>query len=160
MKNKLVINYTTIFKLGYIPFAPGTFGSIFALLLYFFIPNDFLKSGVYIFSLFVLIIFSIFTCNISEKILGKDDSKIIIDELIGYFISVLLIEKTSLNLILALFFFRIFDIFKPFPIKVSQKLKGGLGIVLDDVIAGIYANFFLNITIVVIKNIKIILLYI
>eukprot|EP00831_Metopus_contortus_P046474 TRINITY_DN37337_c0_g1_i1.p4 TRINITY_DN37337_c0_g1~~TRINITY_DN37337_c0_g1_i1.p4 ORF type:complete len:101 (+),score=2.43 TRINITY_DN37337_c0_g1_i1:1-303(+) len=72
----------------------------------------------------------------------------------------LFIKKTALNLILALVFFRFFDIRKPYPINISQKLKGGFGIVIDDVIAGIYANFVLNITIILIKNIKVILLYI
>ena len=81
----------------------------------------------------------------AEKDLGKDSGHIVIDEFCGYLTAVLFIPKTPAWLIAAFILFRIFDIFKPPPIrKVERLIPGGAGIMLDDILAGIYANICLQ----------------
>jgi len=75
----------------------------------------------------------------------KDDPRIVIDEVMGFLITMLWLPKTILFIILGFFLFRFFDILKPFPIRQwERKLKGGIGVVLDDVMAAIYANIILH----------------
>jgi len=131
---------SSFFFVGYIPFASGTFGSLAAFLLYFFvIPDDiYVLSGVSIF----LIIIAIYLSSKAEILFNKKDpSEVVIDEVAGYFIAVLFLPKSLINGAIAFVFFRIFDIFKPYPANlIDEKMGGGCGVVFDDVIAGIYAN--------------------
>ena len=113
--------------------------------------------GVYILlkpSLYIQIIIlsisipvGIISSHYTEKLLGeKDSSHIVIDEFCGFFVSLLLVPFSAGYALSAFFLFRFFDILKPFPIrKIEYKLKGGLGIVTDDILAGIYTNAILQI---------------
>jgi phosphatidylglycerophosphatase A len=75
-----------------------------------------------------------------ERVLGRrDPSVIVIDEVAGMLVSVLLLPRTLPVLLTAFLLFRLFDIWKPFPVRESQALLGGLGVMLDDLIAGVYA---------------------
>lgn len=95
-------------------------------------------------SLLVLLIGTL-TAHYAERQLGKDSSHIIIDELCGYLISVLFIPSRTGYLIAAFILFRIFDILKPPPIrKIEDIFPGGAGVMLDDVLAGIYTNVCLQ----------------
>jgi phosphatidylglycerophosphatase A len=82
----------------------------------------------------------------AEKIFWrKDASQIVFDEVVGAFISVFLLPKKIEYIILAFFIFRFFDIVKPYPIrKIDEKVKGGFGVMLDDVIAAVYTNLTLQ----------------
>jgi phosphatidylglycerophosphatase A len=75
----------------------------------------------------------------------RDDPRIVIDEIMGYLITMFWLPKTTLFIILGFFLFRFFDIFKPPPIRLLEKVKGGYGVVLDDVLAGVYSNIILQI---------------
>ncbi len=75
----------------------------------------------------------------------KDPSHVVIDEVCGYLFTMILIPFTWVNVIVGLFLFRVLDITKPYPIRKIEKIKGGYGIVLDDVLAGIYANIIMQI---------------
>lgn len=133
---------------GYIPFMPGTFGSIAAYGLYLLLPNALYEGMAVWYSLAGLSIISLIAVYISgkaEKDLGTDASQIVIDELCGYFVATLFLPKTWLIGLYALVLFRVFDIAKPYPINRSQKLAGGWGVVADDLLAGIYANVLLQI---------------
>ena len=79
--------------------------------------------------------------------MGHDNGKIVVDEFIGFLFALLFLPKTLMVIIIAFILFRIFDIFKPEPVNVLQKLSGGWGVLADDVMAGIYANFSLQILI-------------
>ena len=137
-------NYiATVGFLGYLPYAPGTFGTaagfLFVILLR---PDDI--SRLLPFCLFVFLV-GLLTSQQAEKQLGKDSSHIVIDELCGYMISVLFVPKSIAYLIAAFILFRIFDIVKPPPIRRIEKVvPGGAGIMLDDVLAGLYANVCLQ----------------
>jgi phosphatidylglycerophosphatase A len=132
----------TGFYSGYAPIAPGTAGSIVAVALYF-LPVFELPL---ILSVVTLIVFFIgtFVSSQMEKILGDDPPVVVIDEIVGQWITFLFLpEKTMLVVILGFFFFRAYDIFKPPPARYVEKFKNGWGIMLDDVVAGIYANISL-----------------
>ncbi len=141
--NKIAVYFSTLFGIGYFPKAPGTAGSLFAALLYFVIPplNNFYLISVIIF----ISLISVFIISAAEKILGHDDGKIVIDELLGYFVAVLFLPKELPIIIIAFVLFRIFDILKPEPVNILQKLPKGWGVVADDIMAGIYANIILQI---------------
>ena len=127
----------TVFYIGKLPLAPGTFGSLAALICWFFI-KPFLSDP-----LFLLINGGIFFLGIScsEIIVSttnvKDPQFIVIDEWVGMWIGLYLVEHNILWGLAAFFCFRVFDIFKPGPIGEMDKMDGGIGVMMDDVVAGI-----------------------
>ena len=130
------------FGSGLIPKAPGTFGTLVAVPICYFgyswlQTNNFYQWLPLI--LLTLFVFGIFICSYTSiKIADKDPKQIVFDEIIGYAIAVSQVPITAQNFILAFLLFRFFDIVKPFPIRlVDKKLTGGLGIMLDDVLAGL-----------------------
>lgn len=138
---------STVFFIGYFPFAPGTIASLFAMLtLFFFKPSDI----CIFFMLGVTFILGLISSNKMEKQTNsRDPSYVVIDEFAGYLMAMILIPITIQNLLLAFIFFRFFDILKPPPIKQIEKIfKGGLGIMMDDIIAGVISNFLLRILLI------------
>ena len=135
---------------GYSPCAPGTFGSIVGFVL-FYAENFFFPGQAYWINAiicFVLIYPSIKLGDFAEKDLKvKDPQVVVLDEIFGYFVSVLFIPYSLKAAIAALILFRIFDILKPFPINRIQKLKGGMGIFMDDILAGVMSNLIIRIVI-------------
>lgn len=144
MPVQIIFKYiATLGFIGYLPYAPGTFGSAAALLLVMLIRPSDLNILIVLPTLFFL---GIITSHNTEKLLGKDSGHIVIDELCGYLISVIFVPKTFGHLLAAFILFRAFDILKPPPIrKVEEMVPGGAGIMLDDVMAGIYANVCLQV---------------
>ncbi|MFH0887983.1 MAG: phosphatidylglycerophosphatase A [Planctomycetota bacterium] len=126
-----------------LPFLQGTFGTIEALFIYILVI--FLApSHIYLWTYGFIIIFtilSIISGNISERYFSiKDPHSFVLDEVAGFFCSVIFLPTTYSYIILAFVLFRIFDIWKPFPISKLQNLSGGVGIISDDLAAGFYAN--------------------
>ena len=131
------------FYTGYIPFAPGTFGSLVALLIYY-IPG--FEEPVILFTAIVLfILFGIYVGNKFEMKYGKDPRQCTIDEMVGMWISLLFLPKRLVISILAFIVWRALDIIKPFPSRNLENLNGGLGIMIDDIVAAIYALIILHI---------------
>lgn len=135
---KLSYFIATFAGAGYVPVAPGTAGTLVAALLaYFVFQGDFiwlLLSAVFGTAIGVL------SANHVESDLGQEDPGIVvIDEAVGMWIGLLGVAlQPWWHYILAFGLFRLFDIAKPFPINHSQKLPGGWGIMIDDVLAGVY----------------------
>jgi len=124
---------------GLLPFAPGTFGTLGALplavaLLYCPVPFR---------AVFLLIFMAVavWASGRSQSLLGRaDPPEVVIDEVAGFLVATWLLRPTWANLAGAFLFFRLFDILKPFPVGfLDRRLKGGIGIVLDDIAAGGYA---------------------
>lgn len=128
---------------GYFPFAPGTVASIVATLIYF-IPG-FEKIYILIPIIIFLIIISIPIGNRFEKEYRKDPSFFTLDEFIGTWISYLFLPKNFLLIFITFLLWRILDILKPFPARKLENLNGGLGIVIDDIVSGIYTCILMNI---------------
>jgi phosphatidylglycerophosphatase A len=129
--------------LGYIPFAPGTFGTLWGLPIFYFLSAQPLLNQILI--IIASIGFAILVAGQAEKFLKrKDPSQVVIDEIVGYMVTVAGMPFSWTTAILGFFFFRIMDIIKPYPIRIiDQKMPGGWGIVLDDVLAGVYSHFFI-----------------
>lgn len=135
----------TGFRVGYSPLAPGTLGTLIAIPIYFFLSE--ITSPLYELTLLTFFFLSSWISGQAEKYFGKsDDQRIVIDEMTGFLITMLWVPKTTLFMVIGFFLFRFFDIFKPFPIRlIDKRLKGGFGVVLDDVVAGVYANIILQV---------------
>ena len=125
------------FYTGYIPFASGTFGSLAGLILYY-IPG--FENPIILFSAIILfVILGIYTGNKFDKIYGKDPSECTVDEIVGMWITLLYLPKILWISILAFVVWRALDVIKPYPARNLEKLPGGLGIMIDDIVAGIYS---------------------
>jgi len=129
---------------GYLPKAPGTWGSLVGLLLFYLLHT--LSLPVYLAVVAGLLVVGSFAAGEAEKILdNRDPGVVVIDEIVGMLITMIAVPATAVNMILGFILFRIFDIVKPFPVNFfDQRFHGGLGIMLDDVVAGIYSLIILQ----------------
>jgi phosphatidylglycerophosphatase A len=142
--NYFILLLATGFGVGYFPLAPGTAGTLVGIPIYYFLSD--IPSPLYEITLMGFFFLSVWISENAEAFFGKkDDPRIVIDEVMGFLITMLWLPKTILFIILGFFLFRFFDILKPFPMRQwERKIKGGFGVVLDDVMAGIYANIILH----------------
>jgi phosphatidylglycerophosphatase A len=135
--------------IGYLPWAPGTWAAAATSIAWLFIFNI---SGInFIFQIFIFLFVFIAGTYFSGKIIDnidKDPSHIVIDEVAGMCLTFLFITPTFQNILVGFFLFRFFDIAKPFGIRSMEKISGGWGIMLDDILAGIYSNIILRLLIV------------
>ncbi|UCG78998.1 MAG: phosphatidylglycerophosphatase A [Nitrospirota bacterium] len=140
----------TLGPVGFMPVAPGTFGTaVCAVLLLATRPST---SSLLIFTLLVAVIGTV-SAHFAEIYLNKrDPGEIVVDEFAGFLVTMLFIDITTLSLVIAFFLFRLFDIIKPPPIRyLEHQLKGGMGVVMDDLMAGVYANLSTQLCLSLIK---------
>ena len=142
--DKVALILSVWFGAGLLPGMPGTFGTAGAIPLYLLI--GFFHTRYQAFFLLIIIIGAIWSSHRSQCILGTvDPREIVIDEVAGFLLSIIFIPFTLRNLIAGFFLFRFFDILKPPPIKmIEEKVKGGCGIVFDDLAAGVYTYLSLR----------------
>jgi phosphatidylglycerophosphatase A len=142
---KAVVFLATGFYVGNIPLAPGTFGSLIGLPLCFLLAGIQLPPAIILAVLFIGL--AVWVSNAAEKILKKKDPGcIVIDEVCGMVVTLIGLPFNLTTVVIGFIIFRILDILKPFPIgTLDKRLSGGIGIVADDVVAGIFANIFLSI---------------
>jgi phosphatidylglycerophosphatase A len=141
--NCLVILLATGLGVGFSPIVPGTLGTLLAIPLYYFISS--ISSPLYELTLVAFFFFSSWISNQAEKHWGKkDDRRIVIDEIMGFLVTMLWVPKSISSIIMGFILFRFFDILKPFPIRHLERVPSGFGVVLDDVLAGVYANIALR----------------
>ena len=137
MRLKISEWIATCFKVGYLPLAPGTWGSVFAILLWWVLLKDL---NTYIFGV-VIIIFLLIGIVVSNIIIDQsgdhDPSHIIIDELVGQWLALFLLPEGFFNIAISFILFRFFDIIKPWPIRLIEKFPKGLGVMSDDLAAGL-----------------------
>ena len=135
------INYLifTLFNIGKLP-ASGTFGSIFTIIFYFAFYN-FFSNLIFVIIIFGVLLYSLFFLQKTLSNFSKDDPKeIVIDEFIGQLIPLIICDGNLLLILLSFISFRFFDIFKIYPANIfDKKIKGPIGIIGDDIIAGIYS---------------------
>ena len=130
------------FYTGYFPVVSGTVGSLVALIIYL-IPG-FEPLYIIIPSIAVFTSYGIYVGNKFEDKYGKDPAECTVDEVVGTWISLIALPKTIGIIITAFLLWRILDIIKPPPARNLEKLKGGLGIMIDDVISGIYTLIIMH----------------
>jgi len=143
-KNPIYI-MATCFGVGLFPLAPGTFGSLFGMLVFWLTVNLGLETQAIIAGL--LLVNGIWVCDVCSKRLNiHDHSSIVWDEMSVMYSLLLFVPFTGISLVAVFLLFRLFDIWKPWPINiVDSKVGGGLGIMLDDIMAGIATIFFYKI---------------
>ncbi len=135
--NTRALNIATLGPVGKIPVAPGTWGSLVAVIIWWLILSR-LKPFWYWTVMLITTMIGIWSAEQAEKELGEDAGEIVIDEVLGQWLILAVCSRNLCSIILAFLIFRILDIWKPFPIRKSQNLPGGTGIIIDDVLAGAY----------------------
>lgn len=141
---KVALCLSTWFGTGLLPKAPGTFGTLGAVPL--LLGMQYLGAISVAVCIGIFILVAAWSSGLSGKILDRHDpSEVVIDEVAGLLLTFYLVPLSWFGLILGFILFRLFDIFKPFPIKRLEKISGGKGIVLDDLMAGLYANLALRV---------------
>jgi len=127
------------FGSGAMPFAPGTFGTLVAVPIYLLMAP--LALTAYLVAVSLMFVVGIWLCERTSRDLGvHDHGGIVWDEIVGYLITMIMAPAGWLWLLLGFVLFRLFDIFKPWPINsIDRKVGGGLGIMLDDVVAGLFS---------------------
>lgn len=144
LKHYIIMFWATGAFSGNIPFAPGTFGTLVGL------PLCFLLSRINVQAAFLFIlgftVFAVWIAEEAEKILhAKDPGCIVIDEIAGIMVTLLGVPFTPSSAVAGFFLFRFFDILKFFPLRILEtRIRGGAGVVLDDIVAGIMANCVLR----------------
>ncbi len=127
--------------------APGTFGTLAAVPIYYLL--SFLSTEVYISLLLISSLLGFWLCHITSRDMGVHDHKAIVwDEFVGYWITMVTVPFSVPWAIVGFLLFRLFDILKPFPISwLDKKVSGGFGIMIDDIVAGIFAAISLQLLI-------------
>ena len=157
MNRKVVKNLATVFGLGEMPVAPGTFGTLGGIPIYVglvllkkIFPNNMIYNSFYFMFLMTFFAISVYICDIAEREIfkEKDPQKVVIDEVLGFLTTLFLINpvgifQTIMAIIIGFVIFRFFDITKIGPIYKSQFFGNGVGVVLDDFLAGVIGNFFM-----------------
>ncbi len=141
--NYFILFVATGFGAGFSPVVPGTMGTLLAIPIYYF--GSSISSPLYALTLVAFFFFSSWVSNQAERYWGtKDDRRIVIDEIMGFLVTMLWVPKSISSMIAGFILFRFFDILKPFPIRHLERVESGFGVVLDDVLAGIYSNIILH----------------
>ena len=139
----------TLGHLGYAPIAPGTIGSLAAALAFLFLPT-YLPTFWFLSGLTFLFVIAVWSAGQMADSRHADPSEVIIDEVVGMAVTVAFLPLTVHAIGTGFVLFRILDVVKPFPARQAEKLPGGWGIVMDDVIAGIYANLMTRLILLII----------
>jgi len=148
MISRFSVTLASVFYIGFIPGAPGTYGSLAAVAVLYFIGQNgnwinpaALLAGVGIITLLGIPA----SAAAGKQVNDEDPSFVVIDEVAGQLLTFFLIPFSVANIILGFFAFRAFDIFKPWPIRKLESLPHGIGVMADDLLAGVYACAVLHI---------------
>ncbi len=137
--DRVIMALATGFYAGRLPLCPGTWGSLVAIIPWFLLRN--LTLPAYLLMLVLVFVVGFFVSGSAEKLLNQADAgPIVIDEILGLFITLTCAPDHPAAWALGFLLFRVLDIIKPFPCSwFDERIHGGIGIMMDDVIAGIYA---------------------
>jgi phosphatidylglycerophosphatase A len=142
----IALALATVLGVGYVRFAPGTFGSAAGLLLWWALPaSPAIQVGVIV----ALFIVGSWSGSVAERHFGTTDpSQVVIDEVMGMLITLFLIPVGWRGAFVGFLLFRVADVIKPFPANRLERLPGGIGVMADDAMAAVYANLALRLIIV------------
>lgn len=142
----------TFFGMGYAPLAPGTagalLGAIFVYIWQYLNPELAIYGWPLVGITFITFFIGVYCTDQLEAEWGKDPSKVVVDEAIGIWISLFFLPVGLYYLLAGFVLFRVFDIWKPLGIRKMESIKGGWGVMLDDVLAGVYANLTIRLGVV------------
>jgi phosphatidylglycerophosphatase A len=148
MKDRLYLAYASGLYIGFIPGAPGTYASFATTLLYFFICRFYggILPALHVSALCLISLTGILASAAISRRTGKEDpSYIVIDEVAGQLLTFLFLPVNFFNLAAGFVAFRVFDMWKPYPIRKLEAFENGVGVMADDLLAGVYGNVLLHI---------------
>jgi phosphatidylglycerophosphatase A len=132
----------TVFGVGYVPFAPGTFGSAAGLVVWWLLPASPVAQAVAIVAIFCA---GSWGGSVAERHFGRTDpGQVVVDEVMGMLITLFLNPVGWTGAVAGFFLFRLFDVIKPYPANRLEHLHGGIGVMADDAMAAVYANLALR----------------
>jgi phosphatidylglycerophosphatase A len=144
MMHRLGLLIASAGYVGYAPFAPGTFGSAAGLVVFVAVR----ASGSTVVELAVIATLTavgVWSANVFERYIGaKDPGPVVIDEVVGMLITLALLPVTPLGVLAGFILFRALDVVKPWPASRFESLPGGVGVMADDVMAGLYGNLLMR----------------
>jgi phosphatidylglycerophosphatase A len=138
---RLALLIATVGGVGHAPFAPGTVASAVTALTLGLLPPS--RPAIAVLLVAVIVVGTWAAQDAERSLGGKDPGAIVIDEVAGMTVAVVALPLTPAVLILAFILFRVFDVLKPYPANALQRLPGGAGVMLDDLVAGLYALLLL-----------------
>jgi phosphatidylglycerophosphatase A len=141
---RLGLLVATCGRLGFVPVAPGTFGSAAGLALWFALQAVGAAPAAELLTIALLFGIGVWSAGVTEQQLGLDPSPVIIDEVVGMLITIALLPLNAFGLVAAFILFRLLDIVKPWPAGRFEHLPGGLGVMADDAMAGVYGNLLMR----------------
>ncbi len=147
MKDRISLFLGTACYIGLIPGAPGTYASLATSLVFFFVfhVNDRIQPELHVSAVCLITLTGVLAAARVSKTTGNEDpSCVVIDEVAGQLVTFLFVPVRAWTLIAGTVLFRIFDIWKPFPVRNLEKYENGVGIMADDIAAGVYANLVLQ----------------
>jgi phosphatidylglycerophosphatase A len=147
MIKRLSLFIASAFYIGFIPGAPGTYASIATTLAYFLVVrlSHHIVPSLQLSVVCLISLIGVLTSDNASRSSGiEDPSFVVIDEVAGQLVTFLFLPVSAFNLIAGTFAFRLFDIWKPYPIRKLEPLGHGVGIMADDLLAGVYANIILQ----------------
>jgi phosphatidylglycerophosphatase A len=142
---RVALAVATCGGVGYVPFAPGTFGSLIGLLLWYLLPDS---APLQLVAIAIVFGVGCWSGSVAERHFGSiDPSPVVLDEVMGMWITLLLNPVGWQGAIIAFLLFRLVDVIKPYPANRLERLHGGVGVMADDGMAAVYANLALRATI-------------
>ncbi len=142
---RLAVALATAFGVGYVPIAPGTFGSLVGLVLWAVLPPS---PAVQLSAIALVFVVGSWSAGVAERHFNRTDpSHVVIDEVLGMLMTLFLNPVGWAGASVGFLFFRVADVIKPFPANRLERLPGGLGVMADDAMAAIYANLALRLCI-------------
>ena len=139
---RFALAVATALGVGYVPFAPGTFGSAVGVIVWWLLPASPIVHAIAIVALFVA---GSWSGTVAEHHFGTTDpSAVVIDEVMGMLVTLFLAPVGWRGALLGFFLFRVADVLKPFPANRLERLPGGVGVMADDAMAALYANLILR----------------
>jgi phosphatidylglycerophosphatase A len=142
-KERAILAFTSVLFLGYVPVASGTVGSLPAVGLAVLLGS---RPALLLGIASILFVLGVRLSARAETLLGRTDpGEIVIDEFVGMLVAFLWLPITGVSVTVVFLLFRVFDIVKPFPARRCERMAGGLGVMADDIVAGIYANLVVRV---------------
>lgn len=133
--------------MGHFPIAPGTAGTLVGVVIYWLagLDNPLVGGG------FILLFFlvGVRASSAMQRQFGPDPSQVVVDEVVGFWIALFALPKSPILVAIGFVLFRIFDIWKPFPVRKVERFPEGWGIMADDAMAGIYTNVLLRLALII-----------
>jgi len=148
MISRLILFIASGFGAGFLRPIPGTYGTLVGMGIYLVMKILRLDSLGYLGTMAAIFFIGVYTSTKAEIILGqKDSAPIVIDEILGYLVTMFLITLNFWTLVISFCVNRFLDIYKPFPARTIHVLKGGWGVMFDDLISSIYANLVMHLVV-------------